>query len=120
MKEREIHMKKIVALTLVLVMVLALCACGGGSKSGPDGSYKLTGLKVGGEDYSAYIDAAGYGNYTITFNSDGTGKLVGSDANISFTWDEKNIDDGTDVIPYTFTSNSVSFETEGVEMTFTK
>ncbi len=115
-------MKKIVALTLVLVMVLALCACGGGSdsKSGPSGSYKLTGIKIDGEDYSDYISMIGYDDYTITFNSDGTGKLVGSGDNISFTWDENNIDDGIDVIPYTYTANSVSFETEGVAMTFTK
>ncbi len=113
-------MKKIAALTLVLVMVLALCACGGGSKNGPNGSYKLSGIKIDGEDYSDYISMLGYDNYTITFNSDGTGKLTGSDANVSFKWDENNIDDGTDVIPYTFTSNSVSFETSGVEMTFTK
>ncbi len=39
-------MKKIAALTLVLVMVLALCACGGGSKNGPNGSYKLSGIKI--------------------------------------------------------------------------
>ena len=113
-------MKKIVALTLVLVMVLALCACGGGSKSGPNGSYKLTGIKIDGEDYSDYISMIGYDDYTITFNSDGTGKLVSTDSNVSFKWDENNIDDGTDVIPYTYTSNSVSFETSGVEMTFTK
>ena len=115
-------MKKIVALTLVLVMVLALCACGGGSdsKSGPSGTYKITNITVNGEDYSEYIDASGFGDYTITFNSDGTGKLVGSGDNIPFTWDENNIDDGIDVIPYTYTANSVSFETEGVAMTFTK
>ena len=113
-------MKKIIALTLVLVMVLALCACGGGSKSGPNGSYKLTGIKIDGEDYSDYLSMIGYDDYTITFNSDGTGKLVGTGSNVSFKWDENNIDDGTDVIPYTYTSNSVSFETSGVEMTFTK
>ncbi len=112
-------MKKIVAMLLVLVMVLALCACGGG-KAGPNGSYKLTGIKIDGEDYSSYISMLGYDSYTITFNSDGTGKLVGDGSNISFKWDSSIIDDGVDKIPYTFTDNSVSFETSGVEMTFTK
>ena len=58
--------------------------------------------------------------YTQYEQVPGDGKLVGTDSNVSFKWDENNIDDGTDVIPYTYTSNSVSFETSGVEMTFTK
>jgi len=113
-------MKKIVALTLVLVMVLALCACGGGSKSGPNGSYKLTGIKIDGEDYSDYLSMIGYDDYTITFNSDGTGKLVGTGSNVSFKWDENNIDDGTDVIPYTLDGDKLIMAKDGTEMIFTR
>ncbi len=113
-------MKKIVALTLVLVMVLALCACGGGSKNGPDGVYKLTGVKMDGQDYSEYLSVLGYDKATITFSSNGTGVLDLAGDTVSFKWDESVIDDGTDKIPYTFTANSVSFEAGGVEMTFTK
>ena len=112
-------MKKILALTLILVMIFALCACGGG-KAGPNGTYKLTGIKIDGEDYSSFIPMLGYDSYTITFNSDGTGALVGDGSNIPFKWNETVIDDGQDKIPYTFTDKTVSFETSGVEMTFTR
>ena len=88
--------------------------------STPNGTYKLTGIVIDGEDYSDYISTIGYDNYTITFNSDGTGSLVGDGSNVRFTWDDSVIDDGTDRIPYTCTGNSVSFETQGVEMTFTR
>ena len=90
------------------------------TKLGPNGTYKLTGIKIDGEDYSSFIPMLGYDSYTITFNSDGTGALVGDGSNISFKWNDTVIDDGVDKIPYTFTDKTVSFETSGVEMTFTK
>ncbi len=111
-------MKKITAMLLVLVMVFALCACGG--QKGPNGTFKLTGLEMNGEDYSEYLSMLGYDQYSITFNSNGTGTLDAGGSSISFTWDSSNLDDGTDKIPYTFSGNSVSIETSGVKMTFTK
>ncbi len=88
--------------------------------STPSGTYKLIGLKVEGEDYSAYLSQLGYDSYTITFNADGTGVLSGDDSNVRFSWDASVIDDGTDRISYTCTGNVVSFEMDGVEMTFAK
>ena len=86
----------------------------------PVGTYLLTGLKIDGEDYSSVISAIGYENYTIIFNADGTGSLAGDGSNIRFTWDRNVIDDGTDKIPYTYEKDTIRFETEGVEMTFTR
>ena len=86
----------------------------------PGGTYWLSGLKIDGEDYSGYLAQLGYDKYSIVFNSDGTGTLNTDDGNVKFTWDASVIDDGTDRIPYTCIGNSVSFETEGVEMTFTR
>ena len=111
-------MKRIAALLLVLAMVFALCACGG--RSGPNGTYKLSGLKMDGQDYSQYLSMLGYDQYTIVFNSDGTGRLSGGGSNVSFKWDARYLDDGSDKIPYTFSGNSVTIETSGIKMTFTK
>ena len=113
-------MKRIAALLLVLAMVFALCACGGG-RSGPNGTYKLTGLKMDGQDYSSYLSMLGYDKYTITFNSDGSGSLNGGGSNVTFKWDSQYLTDNTgDKIPYQFSGNKVVLETSGVEMTFTK
>ena len=86
----------------------------------PVGTYLLTGLKIDGEDYSDYISLVGYENYTIIFNAAGTGSLAGGGSNIRFTWDRNVIDDGSDQIPYTYENDTIRFETEGVEMTFTR
>ena len=92
----------------------------GTGSSTPNGTYKLIGLKVDGEDYSSYLAELGYDSYTITFNADGTGVLAGDVSNVRFSWDASVIDDGTDRISYTCTGNVVSFEMDGVEMTFAK
>lgn len=111
-------MKKILALALILVLVLALCACGG--KDGPDGTYRLTGIRIDGKDYSDYISTLGYDSFEISFRSDGTGALTGDGSNIPFTWDEAVLDDGVNRIPYTYADDAVRFEARGMEMTFTR
>ena len=111
-------MKKIVALVLVLVLVFALCACGG--SKGPSGTYKLTGIKIDGKDYSSYINSMGYGDTVITFNSDKTGTMTGSNTNIKFTWNENSITDKSGTYSYTFSGGKVVLILKNVELTFSK
>ena len=108
-------MKKIVALTLVLVMVLALCACGGGSKNGPNGAYKLSGIKIDGEDYSDYISMLGYDNYTIS-----TGTMEAMGEKVDVTWDANGITSQGETISYTLDGDKLIMAQDGAEMIFTR
>ena len=84
------------------------------------GVYKLTGVWMDGTDYSSYLPSLGYDNATITFRDDGTGVLNLDGSNALFRWNESYIDDGSTTYPYTRSADTVSFEADNLEMTFTR
>ena len=84
------------------------------------GTYNLTGLKIDGTDYSAYISALGYDDYKIIFKSDKTGSLRGGGSNVTFTWTATTLNDGYATYEYTYNGSQIYLASKGVEMTFTR
>ena len=84
------------------------------------GAYKLTGLTIDGEDMSDYMSMLGYESYVIRFEADGTGSLEAFDYAIPFTWDDSYLMDGYTKIPLAFDGSSVTLETDGVSMIYTR
>ena len=111
-------MKKIVALVLVLALAFALCACGG--RSGPNGTYKLSRIVIDGTDYTAYLGSTSYADLTITFNTDKSGAMVGSNANVRFTWTENAITDKSGTYSYRYEDDTIYLELQNVDLTFTR
>lgn len=84
------------------------------------GSYNLTGIKIDGKDYTAYINSMGYGDMMITFKSDKTGTMTGSKTNIKFTWNETDITDKSGSYPYTYSGDTIVLTLKNVVLTFTR
>ena len=111
-------MKKILALTLILVMVFALCACGGG-KNAAVGTWKLTGLFEGGEDYSAYLAMLGM-DMTLVLNEDGTGSMEMMGEKIDVTWGDGKITNEGESIPFSVDGDKLTMEEDGSQLVFTR
>ena len=111
-------MKKILALTLILVMVFALCACGGG-KNAAVGTWKLTGLFEGEEDYSAYLAMLGM-DLTIVLNEDGTGTMEMMGEKIDITWADGKIMNEGESLSFSVDGDTLTISEEGERMVFTR
>ena len=111
-------MKKILALTLVLVMVFALCACGGG-KNAAVGTWKLTGLFEGEEDYSAYLAMLGM-DLTLVLNEDGTGTMEMMGEKIDITWADGKIMNEGESLSFSVDGDTLTITEEGERMVFTR
>ena len=111
-------MKKILALTLILVMVFALCACGGG-KNAAVGTWKLTGLFEGEEDYSAYLAMLGM-DLTLVLNEDGTGTMEMMGEKIDITWADGKIINEGESLSFSVDGDTLTISEEGERMVFTR
>ena len=112
-------MKKALALALVLVMLFALCACGSSRKDEPAlGAWKLTGLKMDGEDYSSFVSMF---DMALNFKEDGTGTLTSEGEDIPLKWDSNSFTDGADTFQYSFDADgNLTFEAEGTLFIFSR
>ena len=110
-------MKKAVALLLVLVMVFALCACGAKSNDPVVGTWKLSGLMMGEEDYSSFVSMF---DMQLTFKADGTGTMVYDGDTVPLTWKSGSFTDGTDTFNYTMVGDTIQFEAEGMTFIFSR
>ncbi len=112
----DIDMKKVLALALVLVMVFALCACGGKSLAG---TWELTAMKSGGEDYTEMLQASGV-KVILQLNEDGSGYIDFGGDKEDLTWDKDGITSDGVKIPYTTDGKTLTISEGGEEMTFTR
>jgi len=120
-------MKKLLAVVLMLVMVCSLSACGSKDMTG---TYKLTSLKIDGEEQMAEAMVTAYKNHGIfvgalVVEKDNKAKLsMAGEDGTSLTYDDKNFKDGNTSIPYTLSGNVIKMSetADGVEtaMEFTK
>ncbi len=111
-------MKKLVAIALILVLVFAMAACGGG-KDAAVGTWKLTGLFEGGEDYSAYLSMLGM-DMTMTLEAGGTGTMEMMGQKIDVTWGDGKISYEGDSIPFTVDGDKLTMEEDGSQLVFTR
>ena len=112
-------MKKLVALCLVLVLVVAMVACGGGGKNPAVGTWKLTGLFEGEEDYSAYLAMLGM-DLTIVLNEDGTGTMEMMGEKLDITWADGKIMNEGESLSYSVDGDTLTIAEEGERMVFTR
>ncbi len=110
-------MKKAAALLLVLVMIFALCACGSQKDSPMVGTWKLTGLKMGDEDYSSFVSMF---NMTLEFKANGTGTMLYDDETFPLTWKDGSFTDGKDTFNYTMVDDTIQFEAEDMTFIFSR
>ena len=112
-------MKKALALTLVLVLLFALCACGDAPKSMDSlvGSWTLTGLNQGEEDYTSLVSRF---EIRLLFEPGGTGTMFSGGEELPLTWRSGSFSDGADTYNYTLEDNTLSFETEGMTFVFAR
>jgi hypothetical protein len=112
-------MKKLVALCLVLVLVVAMVACGGGGKNPAVGTWKLTGLFEGEEDYSAYLAMLGM-DLTIVLNEDGTGTMEMMGEKLDITWADGKIMNEGESLSFSVDGDTLTISEEGERMVFTR
>lgn len=113
-------MKRFVALTLLLVLVFSLCACGGsGLNKAAVGTWELTGLVSGGEDYSSMLSMLGM-TITLVLNEDGTGTMDAMGESIDIKWDNNSISSGEDSLPYTLDGDTLTLNEGEDVLTFTR
>ena len=112
-------MKKLVALCLVLVLVVAMVACGGGGKNPAVGTWKLTGLFEGEEDYSAYLAMLGM-DLTIVLNEDGTGTMEMMGEKLDITWADGKIMNEGESLSFSVDADTLTIAEEGERMVFTR
>ena len=112
-------MKKLVALALVIVMVVAMVACGGGGKDPAVGTWKLTGMFMDGQDYSAYLGLLGM-EMTLTLNEDGTGTMDAMGESINITWSDGKITNEGESIPFSVDGDKLTMEEDGTQLVFTR
>ncbi len=110
-------MKKAVALLLILVMVFALCACGSQKDNPLVGSWTLSGLKMGEEDYSSFVSMF---DMKLEFKANGTGSMVYDGDTIPLTWKDGSFTDGQDTFTYTMVDDTLQFEAEGMTFIFSR
>ena len=112
-------MKKLVALCLVLVLVVAMVACGGGGKNPAVGTWKLTGLFEGEEDYSAYLAMLGM-DLTLVLNEDGTGTMEMMGEKLDITWADGKIMIEGESLSFSVDGDTLTIAEEGERMVFTR
>ena len=112
-------MKKLVALCLVLVLVVAMVACGGGGKNPAVGTWKLTGLFEGEEDYSAYLAMLGM-DLTLVLNEDGTGTMEMMGEKLDITWADGKIMNEGESLSFSVDGDTLTIAEEGERMVFTR
>ena len=112
-------MKKLVALCLVLVLVVAMVACGGGGKDPAVGTWKLTGLFEGEEDYSAYLAMLGM-DLTLVLNEDGTGTMEMMGEKLDITWADGKIMNEGESLSFSVNGDTLTIAEEGERMVFTR
>lgn len=112
-------MKKLIALCLVLVLVVAMVACGGGGKNPAVGTWKLTGLFEGEEDYSAYLAMLGM-DLTIVLNEDGTGTMEMMGEKLDITWADGKIMNEGESLSFSVDGDTLTISEEGERMVFTR
>ena len=84
------------------------------------GTYKLSRIVIDGTDYTAYLGSTSYADLTITFNTDKSGAMVGSNANVKFTWTENAITDKSGTYSYRYEDDTIYLELQNVDLTFTR
>ena len=114
-------MKKLVALCLVLVLVVAVVALagGGGGKDPAVGTWKLTGLFEGEEDYSAYLAMLGM-DLTLVLNEDGTGTMEMMGEKLDITWADGKIMNEGESLSFSVDGDTLTIAEEGERMVFTR
>ena len=101
---------KVISLVLSLVLMMSLVACGGGGVK--TGTYKLTGMTVGGVDMSAFIalaESMGQSSGELQIIDDKNAKLVMSgESDQALTYDDKYFYGGGQKIEYKASGSKIT------------
>lgn len=87
------------------------------TQSNLSGAWKLSGLEMGGEDYSSLVSMF---DLSLEFKADGTGTMFYDGDTIPLTWDGSSFSDGRDTFNYTMVDGTLQFEAEDMVFIFSR
>ena len=88
-------------------------------RPGLAGTWELTAMKSGGEDYTEMLQASGV-KVILQLNEDGSGYIDFGGDKEDLTWDKDGITSDGVKIPYTTDGKTLTISEGGEEMTFTR
>ena len=110
---------------VLAAIVLVVVLLSGGSSDMPNGTYNLTSIELYGQTYTAEeLAYYGFEDYSITFNSDGTGYTYDGFSYEHFTYTSNMLtveaDGEYQTISYTYEDGTVSCEIDSCYLNFAK
>ncbi len=116
-------MKKVLSVISVILVLVCLVSCFAACNAGgvPAGTYKLTALSEGDQDYTEYL--ALLGDATLTVNNDNTAtmSIYGETVNLTIDPEAHTIaNESGEAYNYTLEGNKIIFEQDDTKMTFEK